>query len=1119
MNALLNKLRIVAELRALVPSQFSLSDEGAGEEEKFRNTSEKEQIEAELTHFCYVLDLYKERRFGYSGELLFAEGQVESDMSLYVILKGVVHLTVKGDTVSVLTDGDLLGELSALGLSSGRSTGAVCETLCDLAVIHRSVMLRALEESLTIWSHQRTLSYLQKRSLERVRDVLEPVRNARAHLPKQTVIVGQDSLLAGGSSSPSGTSPTSTAPTGPNSSLFSTRTSRNVNANMDLAHFRRQSRQGPPAFGKQRSVGRQQSGTQHSVNLGGHTKTNNYVGKQLSFGHRQLSIGHRQRSSTTNKSRRSGSAANNNRAASAARTSISVRAEEAALQVIEAVAYDAVQRFFASPASIPLFLSAASTSPAAGNGMPGFVGGSYSGESQHFAENCTTGATLQPLQPPPASPAPSGQPRTSVQLTSPSPRRKSVMPTASPGSANTAKRIYDEIFDALYTRAFEEENGLGLVEKVMAAGERVPSSVAFLCLKHGGVVRMKGMKTSASGARGAGALPSGREEGDPQTGWRKWTVVHNDCVQDGDDADVWWQHTELNICFALFVPTWHRILLDCVLPILEAEVSRSREQRGGGSTSSQSFSLSTRDLPGDAVMYLQTQHQNGAAPPSEDFSQAGGQQLPFGKTESTLPTVAKQKTLSVPASGPGHNIVGRTSTNVLGGEQTFVGQPTNDPLVIVGPSLQTRKTVSQEQNMIRRHKTSHSLADKVPVLTFLRQRVPHFALKMGGRSILSSRRFAKGEVIRSAVHASSSITATSPFDSGILMLLPGGKVDVFVDDTVYLKTVSGSDYPTVGLQYEQTPVSYEELLENDLPRDLRLVAAEATDCLSLATDTLLLIRALEGVQQSRGARVGGIVTGLESSQNAKAEKTRSNGSGRKRTTTVGQRGRTGGLMVDKQKSAVERASGDHRLPGTGGYHLIEKMPSMFAEDRSGEGKVTDKFAGGDAQQKRNKGGKGKRALSAKAPKGAKSKNFAHSGSPGSRASSVGRKRSPSSPKMSARRAQEDAIASAQHLAGEASWDQILHEDQDYLCGRSRSTARGLLPTTLDGPSVTEEAIANATSTENSPRVRKTTTAVVKTLLEEDDAADLICFRALPRRPWCVDGNFAVAGKEAKLITL
>ncbi|CAD7958929.1 unnamed protein product, partial [Amoebophrya sp. A25] len=239
MTALLSQLKFVGQLR-----QSCAHD-----------PEEQAVVEDELARFCYILDLYKERKFGYSGMVLFVEerhavvksrvtrtnnkftgtsvvsfagappdvehipstttsagssshnkrkggssssasrGQKRSTVrliqhnssrtssysnptstssstvdknALYVILRGRVRVTVNNEAVATLGEGELLGELRVLGLSSGRTTGAVCDSLCDLAVVHRSVLSRALEDcpKIKAFLRQQALSWVQNACLQ-----------------------------------------------------------------------------------------------------------------------------------------------------------------------------------------------------------------------------------------------------------------------------------------------------------------------------------------------------------------------------------------------------------------------------------------------------------------------------------------------------------------------------------------------------------------------------------------------------------------------------------------------------------------------------------------------------------------------------------------------------------------------------------------------------------------------------------------------------------------------------------------------------------------------------------------------------------------------------------------
>merc|ERR1719248_90866 len=63
-----------------------------------------------------------------------------------IIIRGVVHVTVSGRKIAELKDGSFFGELAVLGISEARSATVTATTLCDVQVLHRSSLLKALEQ-------------------------------------------------------------------------------------------------------------------------------------------------------------------------------------------------------------------------------------------------------------------------------------------------------------------------------------------------------------------------------------------------------------------------------------------------------------------------------------------------------------------------------------------------------------------------------------------------------------------------------------------------------------------------------------------------------------------------------------------------------------------------------------------------------------------------------------------------------------------------------------------------------------------------------------------------------------------------------------------------------------
>ena len=151
--------------------------------------------EAELDRFCFFLDLHRERRFGYSGEELLSEGSTSKNpnsSALFLVLKGRVRLSVNNETVGSVQEGELLGELQALGLALGQPATATCDSLCDLVVVHRPVLRQALAEC------PRIKAFLEKSALNRARAAAlmmrETMRERKILRKEQEEIERQESL-------------------------------------------------------------------------------------------------------------------------------------------------------------------------------------------------------------------------------------------------------------------------------------------------------------------------------------------------------------------------------------------------------------------------------------------------------------------------------------------------------------------------------------------------------------------------------------------------------------------------------------------------------------------------------------------------------------------------------------------------------------------------------------------------------------------------------------------------------------------------------------------------------------------------------------------------------------
>ncbi|CAD7939354.1 unnamed protein product, partial [Amoebophrya sp. A120] len=406
MSSLLSKIKLVQEFRSY--SDSSKRSAAGGDIEA---DSVLEMRERELTRFCYILDLYKERRFGFSDEVLYAErgtagldgGFSEEKNALFVILRGRVRVTVNGETVSTVSDGDLLNELCALGLSEGRTTGAVCDTLCDIAVVHRSVMLRALEDC------PQLRQFLQSRALERVRDIVESRRGGAG---------GRSSGLAMAKTALFDDEPQDLRKGDSSRSVVRFRdadgSSKNRHSDSPTVSLLLNTRRGDRGGGR--------GSASSSSSPSSRVSKNSLRSVQRSSTMAELEQSSRRKSSVRASSMR----------LTRQRTSTSVWEMETTEALCEAVAVDAVARFLAP--HLPAWTK--------GGGSPGH---------------------------------------------------------------DLLLRASNEITGALEEAAgkYGGQDSLGIVEQVLAAGERVPGSVAFLCVKRGHVQKVSENTSTSNRPDGA----------------------------------------------------------------------------------------------------------------------------------------------------------------------------------------------------------------------------------------------------------------------------------------------------------------------------------------------------------------------------------------------------------------------------------------------------------------------------------------------------------------------------------------------------------------------------------------------------------------------------------------